>query len=161
MMMAGDVFADVLAAFGAPAVLAARTNILCLISAVVLLPLCLLKVYPLCVVIVAVAAVVAVVVVVVAVVGLFVVTTVASVVNSLLLLCVLLLLLFLSGSLLLLVATVAGADSIAAVVIVDVVVVVCSLCSCSVRADVSELRWLLVFPSLLRFILLSRCCRTS
>ncbi|CBJ49079.1 conserved unknown protein [Ectocarpus siliculosus] len=39
----GDVFADVLAAFGAPGVLAARTNILCLVSALVLLPLCLLK----------------------------------------------------------------------------------------------------------------------
>lgn len=37
-------FADVLTAFGAPGVLAARTNILCLVSAGVLLPLCLLKV---------------------------------------------------------------------------------------------------------------------
>lgn len=44
MVIAGDVFADVLAAFGAPGILAARTNILCLISAGVLLPLCLLKV---------------------------------------------------------------------------------------------------------------------
>ncbi|CAM9750577.1 unnamed protein product [Ascophyllum nodosum] len=39
----GDVFSDVLKAFGAPAVLAARTNILCLVSATVLFPLCLLK----------------------------------------------------------------------------------------------------------------------
>lgn len=41
---AGDIFADVLKTFGAPAMLAARTNILCLVSATVLLPLCLLKV---------------------------------------------------------------------------------------------------------------------
>eukprot|EP00903_Cladosiphon_okamuranus_P009008 g8617.t1 len=39
----GDVFADVLTAFGAPGILAARTNILCLVSTGVLLPLCLLK----------------------------------------------------------------------------------------------------------------------
>lgn len=42
--VAGDVFSDVLVAFGAPAILSARTNILCLVSTTVLLPLCLLKV---------------------------------------------------------------------------------------------------------------------
>ncbi|CAM9563096.1 unnamed protein product [Scytosiphon promiscuus] len=42
-IIVGDVFSDVLTAFGAPAILAARTNILCLVSTTVLLPLCLLK----------------------------------------------------------------------------------------------------------------------
>ncbi|CAM9513024.1 unnamed protein product, partial [Discosporangium mesarthrocarpum] len=42
----GDVFSDIMTAFNAPALLAKRANILCLISSVVLLPLCLLKVCP-------------------------------------------------------------------------------------------------------------------
>lgn len=42
-IIVGDIFSDVLKAFGAPALLSARTNILCLVSTTVLLPLCLLK----------------------------------------------------------------------------------------------------------------------
>ncbi|CAM9295579.1 unnamed protein product, partial [Choristocarpus tenellus] len=42
-IIVGDVFQDIMKAFGAPAFFASRTNILCLISSVVLLPLCLLK----------------------------------------------------------------------------------------------------------------------